>query len=68
VVANVRGVLGDVVVESRVAVGQRSLGCRKDARTVNIGERVQGGVAVRREEVVPRPRREIDDLAVQVLG
>ena len=61
------GVLGDVVVEARVAVGQRALGVREDAGTVDVGERAQRRVAVGREEVVPRPGREVDDLAAQVL-
>ena len=68
VCAHPRGIVGDVVLEARIAVGERALGLREDARAVDAGEGVKVGVAVRREEVLPRPRREVHDLAPQILA
>ncbi|CAH0257940.1 hypothetical protein SRABI76_03412 [Microbacterium oxydans] len=61
-------VLRDVVIEPGVAVGECSVRMREDREAVDLGQRRQGRVAVRLQEVLPRPCRQVDDLAVQVLG
>ncbi len=60
------GIARQVVVEAVVAVGEGAGGVREDQRAVDVGERVQLRVAVGGEEVVPRPRRQVEDLAIQV--
>ena len=63
--ASSRDVLRDVEVEGAVPVGQCALGMREDLRALDLGERRKPGLAVRRQEVVPRPHRHVPDLDVE---
>ena len=56
---------GDVVVEPDVLVRQRAWRGREDPRPVHTDEGGQGRVAVGGQEVLPRPRRQVQDLRVQ---
>ncbi len=65
--ANEAGVGGDVVAESFGAIRQRSLRVNPDQTAVHVGQPVQLWIVVSAQEVVPRPRRQIQDLAIEKL-
>lgn len=52
---HVCGVVGDVVLEADVLVGQGTVGMREDEFGVDVGEAVEVGIAVGAQEVVPGP-------------
>lgn len=63
--ADVRRVVGDIVVEPVITVRERAFRMREDRSAVDVGQAVERRIPVGGEEVVPGPGREIDDFALE---
>ena len=57
-------VMRDVVIKSRIAISQRAGRLRKDPRAVDLRQTVQPRLTIRRQKIIPRPDRQIDNLAL----